>query len=199
MSLKASNSSLVIDSLCDRAGGNDIVVVGLYCDFLAQQEQSTASMLGAILKQLVRGGGIPEHIREAFRKAKKEFGSRGLRLSDLVGLLQRTIAALEGVFICIDALDEFAPKHRRELLESLREIIQVSPNTRIFFSGRPYIEDEIMKCFSKVVVRIPVSPTQEDIKSYLEMRLDGDTDPSAMDDELRADIMRIIPAKISEM
>ena len=38
-----------------------------------------------------------------------------------------------------------------------------------------------------------------DIKSYLEMRLDRDTDPNAMDDELRADIMRIIPEKILEM
>ena len=188
----------MIDSLCDRAGGKDIAVVGLYCDFLAQQEQSATSMLGAILKQLFRGGGIPEYIREAFEKAKREFGGRGLRLPDLVGLLLRTIAELEGVFICIDGLDESAPKHRRELLESLREIIQMSPNTRIFLTGRSHINDEIMKCFSEVV-RILVSPTQEDIKSYLEMRLDGDTDPSAMDDELRAGIMRIIPAKISEM
>ena len=172
--------------------------MGLYCDFLAQQEQSTASMLGAILKQLVSRGGIPEHIREAFQKAKKEFGGRGLRLPDLVGILRRTIAPLERVFICIDALDESAPKHRRELLESLREIVQVSSNTRIFLTGRPHINDEIMKCFGEVV-RIPIVPAQEDIRSYLEMRLDGDTDPRAMNDELRADIMRVIPAKISEM
>ena len=188
----------MIDSLCDRAEGKDIAVVGLYCDFLSQQEQSTASMLGAILKQLVSGGGIPEHIREAFHKAKKEFGGRDLRLSNMVGLLRRTIAPLERVFICVDALDESAPKQRRELLESLREIVQVSPNTRIFLTGRPHIDDDIMKFFGEAV-RIAVTPTQEDIKSYLEMRLDRDTDPSAMDDELRADIMRVIPAKISEM
>ena len=70
-----NNSSLVIDSLpvCDRAGGKGVAVVGFYCDFLAQQEQSATSMLGAILKQLVLGG-IPEHIQEASQKAKKEFG-----------------------------------------------------------------------------------------------------------------------------
>jgi len=187
----------VIDSLCDQAMG-DIAVVGLYCDFRAQQEQSTACMLGAILKQLVNRGGIQEHIREAFQKAKKEFGGRGLRLLDLIGILKRAIAPLERVFICIDALDESAPKHRRELLESLREIIRVSPNARIFLTGRAHIEHEVVKCFSEAV-RIPVSPTQDDIKSYLEMRLDRDTDPDAMDDELRADIMRIIPAEISEM
>ena len=185
----------MIDKLCDQAEGKDIAVVGFYCDFLAQQEQSTASMLGAILKQLASRDGIPEHIRKAFWKAKKEFGGR---LPDLVEILKKVVKPLQRVFMCIDALDECTPKNRRGLLESLREIARVSPNTRIFLTGRPHIDDEIMKCFSKAV-RMPVIPTQDDIKSYLEMRLDGDTDPNAMDDELRAEIMKIIPEKVSEM
>jgi len=172
--------------------------VGLYCDFLAQQEQSTTNMLGAMLKQLVNRGGIPEHIREAFQKAKGEFGGLGLRLPDLVEILKKTIAAQARVFICIDALDESTPKHRRELLESIREVIRVSPNTRVFLTGRPHIDDEIARYFSKTA-RITLSPTHTDIKHFLEMRLDGDTDPAAMDDQLRADILRIIPEKISEM
>jgi len=178
----------------------DIAVAGLYCDFLAQQEQSTRSMLGAILKQLVIGigGGMPRYIREAFQKANKDPSAPALRLPVLVEILKKTIASLEWVFICIDALDESTPKHRRELLESLRDIVRVSPNTRIFLTGRPHIDDEILRCFAKVV-RIPISSTQDDIKSYLEMRLDSDTDPYAMDRELRADIMSIVPAKTSGM
>jgi len=154
--------------------------------------------LGAILKQLVSRGGIPEHVREVFQKAKKEFGGRGLLLSGMVEILRKAIVALPRLFICIDALDESTAKHRRELLGSLREIVRVSPNARVFLTGRPHIDHEIVKCFSEAV-RIPISPTHGDIQSYLEMRLDGDTDPNAMDDELRADIMRIIPEKISEM
>jgi len=188
----------VIDSLCDQTERKDIAVIGLYCDFLAQKEQSTTDMLGAILKQLICREGIPEHIREAFRKAKKEFGGRGLRLPGLVEILKKAIILLPRVFICIDAIDESIPRYRRELLESLREIIRVSINTRIFLTGRPHIEDEIMRSFSKVV-KIPFRPTQGEIKSYLEMRLSHDTDPYAMDDELRADIMRVIPEKISEV
>ena len=188
----------MIDSLCDQTGGKDVAVVGLYCDFLAQQAQSATNMLGAILKQLVSRGGIPEHIREAFQKAKQDFGDRGLRIPEMVGIMRKTIRSLARVFICIDALDECASKHRLELFESLREIVRVSPNVRIFLAGRPHIGDEIMKYFSKVV-RIPVIPTQDDITSYLEMRLDHDPDPYAMDGELRADIMRVIPEKISEM
>ena len=85
-------------------------------------------------------------------------------------------------YICIDGLDESVPKHRRELLESLQKNVRVSPNARVFLTGRPHIDDEVMKCFSKAV-RIPISPAQDDIKSYLEMRLDHDTDPNAMDDD----------------
>ena len=193
-----NNSSLVIDSLCDKARGKNAAVMGLYCDFLSQQEQSTINLLGAILKQLSSRGDIPEDIRGAFRKAKEEFGGGGLRLPDMREILKKTITSRQRIFVCIDALDELSPKHRRELLESLQEIAQESPNVRIFLTGRPHIDDEIVECFSKVV-KIPISPTQDDIKSYLEMRLKGDTTPKAMDDQLRADIMRVIPERISEM
>ena len=188
----------MIDSLCDQAAGKDIAVVGLYCDFLAQQEQSATSMLGAILKQLVNRGEIPGHTRVAFQKAKREFGGRGLRLSEMVEVLKKAIVSLHRIFVCIDALDELAPKYRLEFLESLQEIVQVSSNMRVLLTGRPHIGEEVMEYFNKAV-RIPISPTQGDIKSYLEMRLKRDTTPKAMDPQLRADIMRVIPEKISEM
>ena len=176
----------------------EIAVVGVYCDFLAQKEQSTTNMLGAMLKQLASRGGIPKHIRQAFQKAKKEFGGRGLLLPDMVDMLKKEIISLPRVFVCFDALDESLPKHRRELLEAMREIVRVSSNTRVFLTGRPQIYGEILRFFG-AAVRIPLNPTNADIKSYLEKRLEGDTAPNAMDDKLRADIMRIIPEKISEM
>ena len=172
--------------------------MGLYCDFLAQQEQSTANMLGAILKQLASRGSILKDIQVAFQKARKEYGGRGLQPSDLVEIIKKAIKSLSRVFICIDALDECTPQHRQELLQSLREIVRVSRNIRIFLTGRPHIENEIMKSFGKVV-RIPLSPARGDIESYLKMRLSRDTDPYAMDDELRADIMRVILERTSEM
>ena len=194
-----NHSSLVIDSLCDQVGGaGNKAVVGLYGDFLAQREQSTAGMLGAILKQLMSKGGIPKYIREAFQRDKGEFGGRGLRLPDMVEMLKKTVTSLERIFVCIDALDELAPAPRRGLLESLQEIVRVSPNILIFLTGRPHIDDEIVESFSKAV-RIPISPTQDDIKNYLETKLKSDITPKAMDDQLRADIMRVIPEKISEM
>jgi len=155
-------------------------------------------MLGSMLKQLVIREGIPEQIRGAFQKAKKEFGGRSLLLADMIDILKETITSLDRLFICIDALDECTIQHRRNLLGSLREIVAVSSNVRVFLTGRPHIEQEVIKCFSQAV-RILLSPTHGDIKSYLQMKLDDDGDTEAMDDRLRADIMRIIPQKVSEM
>ena len=184
----------MIDSLCDQAGEKDHAVAWLYCDFLAHQEQSATAMLGAILKQLVNNRGIPENVRQTFRK----FSDRGLRLPDIVGMLKTTIALLPLAYICIDALDESTPKSRQELLGSLRDIIRESPSTRVLFTGRPHVEEEVKRYLTKVVT-IPVSPTKGDIRVYLDARLDRDTEPHAMDDDLRRDIMRIIPEMISEM
>ena len=193
-----NTSSLVIDSLCDQAGKEDIAVVGLYCDFLTQQEQTTTNIMGVILKQLVGRGGVPDYLREAFRKAQKEFGGRGLRLANLVGMLKIAIASLPKAFICIDALDECLPKHLPELLKSLGDILRECPRTRIFLTGRPHIREDIQRYFSKAV-EIPISPNTANIRNYVEMRLDSDTDSEAMNKELRADIVRIILEKISDM
>ena len=199
ISLTAGNiSSLVIDWLCDQVHTRDITVAGLYCDYKAQEELSAANMLGAILNQLLERNGIPGPVRQAFRKEKRGFGGRVVQLENLVKMLKTTVASLPEVFICIDGLDECLPKTRRELLESLKDIVLAWPTTRVFLSGRPHIQDEIVGFFSAATL-ITVTPTIGDIERFLEMRLGTDTTPKAMDDDLRAEIMRVIPRKISQM
>ena len=191
-------SSLVIDSLYNQAAEENIAVAGLYCDFLSQKEQTATNIMGAVLKQLVRREGIPDYLRKAFQKGQKEHGGRGLRLAELMGMLKTAIASLPQVLICLDALDECLPKHLPEVLESLRDILRESPRTRIFLTGRPHVGEDVKRYFSKAVV-IPVSPNSDDIRNYVEMRLERDTDPEAMNKDLRAHIVRVILEKISDM
>ena len=188
----------MIDSLCDRAEEENIAVAAFYCDFISHQEQTTNNIVGAILKQLVGRGGITKDLRKAFRKAKKEVGGRGPRLADLMGISRTTIASLPRVFICIDALDECLPKALPELFESLRDIVRESPRARIFLTGRPHVGDDIRRYFTKAIV-IPISPNRDDIRNYVERRLQRDVEPEAMSDDLRADIVRVILEKISDM
>ena len=155
-------------------------------------------MIGAILKQLVGRGDIPGCVREAFQAAKRNFGGRGPELRDLMRMLKIAIASLPQVFICLDALDECLPKHLPELLASLSDMVRESPKLRIFLTGRPHVTGDIQRYFAKAVV-IPISPNGDDVRSYLEMRLERDTEPEAMNDSLKADVLRIILEKTSDM
>ena len=199
MLLTARNtSSLVIDSLCDRAGEENIAVAAFYCDFLSLQDQTINNIVGAIFKQLVGRAGIAKDLREAFQKAKSEIGGRGPRLADLMGMLKTAIASLPQVFICIDALDECVPKRLAELFESLRDIVRESPTARIFLTGRPHVGEDVRRYFTKAIV-IPISPNRDDIRNYVEKRLDRDDEPEAMSNDLRVDIVRAVLENISDM
>ena len=154
--------------------------------------------MGAILSQLVGKGGIPDYLRKAFQEAQTEIGGRRLKLADVMGMLRVAIASLPQVFICVDALDECLPKCLPELLGSLRDIVRESPTTRIFLTARPQVTQDIQRSFIKTVV-IAISPNTDDIRNYVEMRLDKDSDPEAMSNHLRADIVRAILDNISDM
>ena len=155
-------------------------------------------MLGAILNQLLERDGIPEPVRQAFRKGKRGFGGRAVQHSDMVKILKATITSVPEVFICIDGLDECLPKNRQELLESLQDIVQASPATRVFISGRPHVRDEIKRYFTAAIM-ILLTPTIGDIEIFLKRRLDQDIISRAMDDNLRAEIMNVIPRRTLPM
>ena len=192
-------SSLVIDTLCDRARERNASVTCFYFDFAFQKEQSSTSAMGALLKQVVSGlDEIPEEISRAHQDQRKAIGGRGPRLVDLVKMLQAT-SSKEDTFICIDALDECIPEHRVKLLDSLNKILRKSPGTRIFVTGRPHIWPEIGRRLPGSVTSLPITPRRDDIITYLHSRLEEDTTPDAMDSNLEAEIMRKIPESISEM
>jgi len=195
-SLTNNFSSVVIDHFHGRR--QDIAVAGLYCDYLDRNEQTTSNMIGAMLKQLVGGGNIPENIRNAFRDGMEHFGGVRPEVPELLKMLKIAITRRSRVVICVDGLDESLPAHRTGLLTALQTIVQESRNVRLFLTGRPFIRSEVGTRFLNVGA-ISVSPTREDTEAFLRMKLGGDTEPDAMDDLLRADIMKIIPQKISEM
>ena len=188
----------MIDSLCDEPSEEDIAIAAFYCDFRDHQEQTTANIMGAILKQLVARDEVLRHMQTAFQKAKRELGGRGLRLPDMVRMLKQAIAPLPQVFICIDALDECLSKNLPELLVSLKDVLRGSPRTRIFLTGRPHVEAEILRYFTTGVTA-PISPSTREIERYLEKKLEMDTMRDAMSDTLHADILEIIPERIHGM
>ena len=192
-------SSLVIDRLCDEARGQNVAVTCFYFDFAAKKEQSSTRMLGAVLKQALGGlEEIPRGISQAYEDQKKVIGGRGPRLSDISKMLQTT-SSERHTFICIDAMDECAPEHRIKILDSLDQILQKSPGTRVFMTGRPHIQEEVRKRLPGRVASIVITPRKSDVIGYLCTRLKEDPSPDAMDSNLEAEILKKIPDDISEM
>jgi len=192
------NSSLVIDKLCEEARKGDISVLYFYFDFVARNEQSPVNMLGSLLKQLVSGlEKIPEVVVQGFRNQRKGVGGRGLQISGILKMLQR-ITAGRRTFICVDALDECVPAHRVVVLESLKQLLQESPNTRIFITGRPHVGSEVERRLDGAATFILIQPTEDGVVRYLRNRLEGDTTPEVMNSSLEAEIMRSIPETNSE-
>ena len=192
-------SSLVVDTLCGRVSEKNIAVACFYFDLSAQKEQSPTNVLGALLKQMVSGlGEIPEEVLKVYRRQKNLVGRRGPRLSELVKMLQ-TVSSSQRTFLCVDALDECAGRYRLDLLNSLQMVLQGSPSTRLFLTGKAHTRGMVKRCFRNRVTVASIGPSGEDITQYLRARLDEDTTPNAMDRSLRAEILKIIPKKISEM
>jgi len=155
--------------------------------------------MGALLKQVVGGlEEIPEEISQAYQGQKKALGGRGPQLSEIVKMLQTT-SSKEHTFICIDALDECVPEHRVRILDSLNEILQKSPGTRIFVTGRPHIRPEIGRRLTGKVTSLSITTNRDDIIRYLHSRMKVDTTPDAMDSSLEEDILKRIPEDISDM
>ena len=199
MLTSGNRSSLVVDKLCDRTSGQKTPVTCFYFDFAAQKEHSATSILGSLLKQMISGAGrIPEETWRALREQNELVSGRRPQLVDIVKMLQ-LITSSQCTYMCIDALDECMAKQRFKLFDSLKQILDKSPATRVFVTGRPHIRAEIEKRLAGRVTSISVGPTRDDILGYLRVRLDEDETPDAMDANLEADILDQIPENTSEM
>ncbi|RPB05457.1 hypothetical protein L873DRAFT_1634490, partial [Choiromyces venosus 120613-1] len=192
--------SLVIDVLCDRTVGSNVGIACLYCDYRGQKEQALVNMIGSLLRQFVTGlPEIPDNPAKVFRAAKGQLGGRALKLEKMIEIFPQVLASFDKTIICIDALDEFGVDNRARFFQLLRYIVEKSPNTRLFLTGRPHIQLELDKHFAMPIAVINIQPSPNDIRLYLTTKLDNDSEHDAMDDELRAEIMTKVAKKDSEM
>ena len=192
-------SSLVIDTLGDRASGQDAAVACFYFDFATQKEQSPTSILSSLLKQVLSGlERIPAKIVQAFRDQENVTGSRKLGLAEVVETLL-DISSSRTTFICIDSLDECIAEYQETLLDSLKQILHMSPKARVFLTGGLHMRDEVEKHLGGRVVAVSITPTNDDIARFLRAKLEVDPVRDAVDKNLEEDIIKCIPDTAPEM
>jgi len=149
----------------------DAAVACVYCDFYDHEEQTAANVIGALTKQLVNAQSIvPTEFEEAFRRAEREVGGRGLQLSEAAKLLGRALAPVKWTLICVDALDECSDKHLSQLLTSLHTVSQTFPGVRLFITRRPHIRSVVEKYLPGSIQVIPFSQVVSISTHFLENR-----------------------------
>ena len=196
--LSCDPSSLVVDALYDKSREQNIAVTYFYVDFAEREEQSPRNILGSLLKQILDGlKRFPEEIRLMLQHYWWTTGGRGLGVSDIVKMLQTT-TFLQPTFICVDALNECEDRHRSEILDSLRQILEGSPNTRIFLTGRRHTKSEVERHLDARVAVLSIKPSNNDIVEYTRMRLSKDPALGAMDSGLEDEIIKSITENVPE-
>ena len=167
-------SSLVIDTLCEQACREGVVVLFFYCNGQEQKNQSAVNIIGGLLRQFAVGAAeIPKEIHSAFEESRQG-GGKGLQLPDMVELFVKTIIPIERAYICIDAADELLPQDLSGLLDALGQIIREVPNTRLFLTGRPQICREVEKHLKEGAYSINIMVDQGDIARHLSRKMDDD-------------------------
>ena len=191
----------MIDTLCEQARRNGVVVLFFYCDHRVQKGQSAVNIIGCLLRQFVWGAAeIPEGVHSLFEDSESRKGCRkGLQLPDMVKLFIKTIIPIERAYICIDAVDELPPQDRSEFLDALRQIIREVPNTRLFLTGRPHLREETEKHLMEGAYCINVVVDQGDIAKHMSRKLDISRDTGVVTEDLKNDTTAGMSEKASEM
>jgi len=193
------DSSLVVDRLCDQTSGQNTAVSRFYLEFATRKEQCATNVLGSLLKQMVGGiGVVPEEIWRAFQQQTMTVGGGRPQLINIVQMLRLT-ASSRRTFICIDGLDECSGVQRVRLLDSLKQVLEKSPRTRIFATGRPHILAEMQRRLAGHMKSVSISSIRKDITGYLRVKLHEDETPDAMDENLEAEILEKVPQNVSEV
>ena len=194
--MSCGTSSLVVDKLYDKSQDQNIAVACFYAEFTAREDQSPTNILGSLLKQIVSGlERIPDEISRMFQYHKKVTGGIELQVPEIVKMLQDATSS-QPTFICIDAMDECVERHRPQVLDSLRQILEKSSDTRIFLTGRRHIRSEIDRHLGGRAAVLSIKPNKDDIVGYIRMRLGKDTYPGAMDSDLEGEIIKSITENI---
>jgi hypothetical protein len=149
---KTMMAAITVDHLLNTVQSDAIGVSYIYCNYKAQADQNTTTLLAAILKQLVRN---QPSIADPVTRLYDLHATCNTRpsLDEIFSALQSVLAIYSTVYVVIDALDECPDRDgtRSQLLAKLRDLQQridlhlmatsrLIPDIVREFTGMPMLE-----------------------------------------------------------
>ncbi|KAI5838616.1 hypothetical protein DFP73DRAFT_502743, partial [Morchella snyderi] len=160
-------SYAVVDHLLSQTQQKGYGVAYFYFNYKEKEQQSPDIVISSLLKQLASQLlHLPKQISELY---KLEEENKRPTLAQLVEVFFATFKFFGKVFIVFDALDECDEHSQRgKLLPLFHEM--AGAGAGLFITSRHHPED-IQESF-KVVAKIELSAKNDDIKSYIEERIE---------------------------
>lgn len=159
---KTMLAAIAVEQLLAVAQSNSYGVAYVYCNYKSQADQDTASLLTAILKQLVQGRASALGPVERLHQKHANRGTKP-SLDDVYRALGDVLALYSYVYIVVDALDECQEETRRQLLPKLLDL-QNRADVRLLATSR-FVRD-VDNAFQSAL-RLEVQASSEDVKQFV--------------------------------
>jgi hypothetical protein len=162
---KTMAAAIAIDHLLSLVQSSSHGVAYVYCNYKAQEEQDTCSMLAAILKQLVQCR--PSIVDDSVERLHKQHANQGTRpsLDEVFSTVRDVLTRYPTVYIVIDALDECQDGTRRQFLAKLRDL-RAGRDVRLMATSR--FISEIIDAFRDLqTLMLEVKANKEDVKRFV--------------------------------
>jgi hypothetical protein len=159
---KTMMAAIAVDYLHNTVQTHDVGVAYLYCNYKSYADQTSSSLLAAMLKQLVQDRpSIAKPLSSLYDHHK--IRKTRLSLEETLSALQSVLANYSRVYVVLDALDECLHDARQELLSKLRNL-QSKTALRLMATSR-FIPD-IVEEFSGTP-KLEVRADDADVKRYV--------------------------------
>ncbi|KAH7353153.1 hypothetical protein BKA66DRAFT_516228 [Pyrenochaeta sp. MPI-SDFR-AT-0127] len=166
---KTMMAAITVDHLQKTVQTPDIGVAYLYCNYKRREEQTTSSLLAAMLKQLVQGQPtiampvLSLYDHHVVRRTRPS-------IDETLGAMQSVLANYRRVYVVIDALDECPDRDgtRNQLIRHCRSL-QGKTDLRLMATSRHIsdIEDKF-----KDMPWLEVRASNADVKRYVAGQID---------------------------
>ena len=185
----------MIDDLITQHGGENVAY--MYCDYRDKTNQTVANILGSLLQQLlITAPLVPAGIIALLESIQRK--KQIVEAEDVSQMLKILLPQLNRSFICLDALDELAPRTRFALLKAFHADFG---NVHIFLTGRPHIQPEVDRALRTKVDAMHIIADDGDIRGYLRQEIEEDMNinPDDMNEQLKEEILDTITRKAKGM
>ncbi|KAF3289933.1 hypothetical protein TWF970_003676 [Orbilia oligospora] len=165
-------TSTVINDLLDkRSNDPSIGIAFIYFDFKGSAALEVEDLFSDLLKQLgdTRAGSLPKHFKKLFDDHKNS-GRPPLR--EIIDALCAVVKTYSRVFIVLDALDEYQNQKERSVF--LGKLFDMNEDHGINIYATSRRIHDIQNRFKKLGAckECEIRASTEDVKRYLEIRID---------------------------